>query len=156
MELVEIRETYKNVGVGDGVSGRGLFAAEDVMEGEYVMEYVGERISMDEADRREGRDRDASRYMFKLESVQVVIDGNVTGGLAKLVNHSCEPNMEAVEIKLGDGYPILLYKAIRDIRRLEELTVDYNWSNGASDIPVVCECGSNDCRGIIGYYDSNE
>ena len=34
------------------IHGRGLFAARDVKKGERIIEYLGDRISADEADRR--------------------------------------------------------------------------------------------------------
>ena len=41
----------------------------------------------------------------------------------------------------------ILYMSLRDIKRGEELTVDYNFSFNTGK--SVCACGSEKCRGII-------
>ncbi|MBW3002793.1 SET domain-containing protein-lysine N-methyltransferase [Candidatus Woesearchaeota archaeon] len=57
------------------------------------------------------------------------------------VNHSCEPNSA---IDLGKT---VLY-ALREIASGEEITVDYDKTEGEGD-KIPCNCGSRLCRGYF-------
>jgi hypothetical protein len=60
------------------------------------------------------------------------------------LNHSCEPN-------LGIQGQIV-YVALRDIKRGEELTFDYAM-NGDEPYEMKCRCGKKSCRGTITGFD---
>jgi len=64
--------------------------------------------------------------------------------VAAFINHSCDPNCEADEIK-GRVWII----AARDIAAGEELTYDYNLYDGDLDDPAPCFCGAPKCRGSM-------
>jgi D-alanine-D-alanine ligase len=55
-------------------------------------------------------------------------------------NHSCDPNTAF------DGLDVL---AIRDIKKDEELTLDYAQFLDENMEPFQCQCGSKNCRGLI-------
>jgi SET domain-containing protein len=115
----------------------GVYTSSPIRKGERVVEYDGERITPEEADRRyEGVSR---TYLYGLEDGKTVIDGH---GLGAYLNHSCDPNCEVDEIK--DRVFIL---AIRDIAAGEELLWDYNLYD--DDDPAPCHCGSPKCRGTM-------
>ncbi len=69
----------------------------------------------------------------------------------RLVNHSCDPNCELVEWEVFDEqinktfYELWIH-SIRDIKKGEQLTIDYSWP-AFNAIP--CLCGSPQCRGWI-------
>jgi SET domain-containing protein len=94
----------------------GCYTTAPIRQGTRIIEYTGERISIPEADRR--YDGDEITYLFGLTGGKQVIDGN---GIAALINHSCDPNCQAEEIR-GRVW----ITALRDIRAGEELTYDYN------------------------------
>ena len=121
-----------------GIHGLGVYAAEPIPARHKVIEYTGERIS-----RRETRLRGMGprTYLFTLDNYWT-LDGAVGGSGAELINHSCEPNLYSCIFK---GH--ILYLAKRRIRRGEELTVDYRFSDKIDDVP--CKCGSVRCRGTI-------
>ena len=98
-------------------TGLGLFATKPYRKREYVVTYRGRKIANDEADRLEAR---GSRYMFEINS-RWTIDGSKRWNVARYVNHSCQPNVEAVERK----GPVIVYVARRRIKPDEEITVDY-------------------------------
>jgi hypothetical protein len=79
--------------------------------------------------------------LFGLTDGKHVIDGE---GVAAFINHSCDPNCEADEIK-GRVWII----ASRDIQAGEELTYDYNLYDGDLDDPSPCFCGASNCRGSM-------
>lgn len=133
-----------------GVHGKGVFATQDVAEGETLIEYLGEVITWKEALRRHPHDPAQPNHTFYFHiDDKNVIDGKVTGNAAKWINHSCEPNCEADEI---DGRIFII--ARRNIAAGEELNYDYGL---IIDLPYTkslkaefpCWCGSADCRGTL-------
>lgn len=131
------------------VHGRGLYAARDIRKGERALEYVGEKISKAESERRAAIILERSRitgqgavYIFTLNKTHD-IDGSVDWNDARLVNHSCDPNCEAQIIRGR-----IWYIALRPIPEGTELSVNYgfdfeNWE----DHP--CRCGMHNCVGFI-------
>src|ERR1041385_913818 len=72
------------------IHGMGGFAKCDIPAGTRIIEYVGERIGKEEAQRRCEND---NRYIFYLDETWD-IDGSVPWNPARLINHSCTPNCE--------------------------------------------------------------
>src|SRR5215475_5032905 len=115
----------------------GVYTTTSIRKGTRVVEYDGERITPEEADRRyEGVSR---TYLYGLEDGKTVIDGH---GLGAYLNHSCDPNCEVDEIK---GRVWLF--ALLDIAPGEDLLWDYNLYD--DDDPAPCYCGSPKCRGTM-------
>ncbi|MDM0065620.1 SET domain-containing protein-lysine N-methyltransferase [Variovorax sp. J31P207] len=133
-----------------GVHGNGVFAVQDIAEGETLIEYKGEIISWKEALRRHPHDPTQPQHTFYFHvDDDRVIDGNVDGNAARWINHSCEPNCEADEQKGR-----VFIKALRNIAAGEELNYDYGLiidepytKKLLSEFP--CWCGSADCRGTL-------
>lgn len=71
------------------------------------------------------------------------------GGLARNINHSCEPNL-IVECWWSSNKPRLVFRACRDISIREELTFDY----GDQYTDERCLCSARTCRGTIGLVRS--
>jgi uncharacterized protein len=95
-------------------AGLGLFANKDLKKDDFIIEYTGKPLTHDEADQRGGR------YLFTLNDT-TVLDGTGREHTARYINHSCDPNIEAV---IEDEEQIMFY-ALRDIEKDEELTFDY-------------------------------
>ena len=77
--------------------GQGVFATAPIKKGTRVIEYVGERISHAEADRRydDKDENDNHTFLFIVDS-RTVIDAGVDGNEARFINHACDPNCESV------------------------------------------------------------
>src|SRR3954467_8570223 len=80
------------------IQGRGVFAKRLIKKGELIGEYTGERITEDEADRRYPHDDDDRHhtFLFRLDDGNV-IDALHGGSAVRFINHSCNPNCEAME-----------------------------------------------------------
>lgn len=132
------------------IHGRGLYARKAIPKDTWIVEYVGERVDKDESDRRanalldEAKESGGARvYMFILND-EWDIDGNVSWNTARLMNHSCEPNVEA---QTWDEQEIW-FVALRDIKKGEELTFNYGFDLECwEDHP--CRCGTASCVGYI-------
>lgn len=133
-----------------GIQGRGAFATQQIRRGQRIIEYEGERISAAEADRRydESSMTRHHTFLFTLDA-RTVIDGAMNGNESIYINHSCDPNCEAV-ITGGRIY----IHAVRTISPGEELGYDYQYERtGESDEALEkfykCRCGAANCRGSI-------
>lgn len=132
------------------VHGSGLFATREIPNGAQIIEYVGERISHAEADRRHAdkAEDDGHTFLFTIDA-KTVIDAGVGGNEARFINHSCDPNCEVI---LTDGRPLV--EALRTLRAGEELSYDYNLTREPEDPPEIevvfaCRCGAPICRGSM-------
>ena len=141
-ELIEVRRS--------DVHGLGVFAAKRIPKGTPIIEYVGERVSHDEADRRyEEKDaNDSHTFLFIVDS-KTVIDAGVDGNDARFFNHSCDPNCESTVEKRR-----VYIEAIRDIEAGDELTYDYQIHREDDDPDNIdevfaCRCGFAQCRGTM-------
>jgi SET domain-containing protein len=132
------------------IHGTGVFATRRIRKGGRVVEYVGERVSHAEADRRyEDKDANDSHTFLFIVDRRTVIDAGVGGNAARFVNHSCAPNCETVI----EDRRVFIY-ALRDIDPGEELTYDYLIQREPDDPPDVeevfsCRCGDARCRGTM-------
>jgi uncharacterized protein len=133
-----------------GIHGRGVYATRAIKKGTRIIEYLGERISHAEADRRYERkgDDDGHTFLF-IASRRTVIDAGVHGNEARFINHSCAPNCETV---IENGRVFI--EAIRRIKPGEELGYDYQLTWESTDDPVelalyACRCGAKTCRGTM-------
>jgi len=130
--------------------GRGVFARRRIRKGTRIIEYLGDRVSHREADRRyEHRPvTDNHTFLFIVDRA-VVIDAGSAGNHARYINHSCDPNCESV---IEDRRVFI--EAIRSIEAGEELTYDYQIGRDRDDPPNVdqifaCRCGARGCRGSM-------
>jgi len=135
---------------GSPVHGLGAFALRRIRKGTRIVEYLGERVSHKEADRRyESKEaNDAHTFLFIVDS-KTVIDAGVDGNEARFLNHSCNPNCESV---IEDRRVFI--EAIRTIEPGEEMTYDYQIQREEDDPPgieevFVCRCGFPQCRGTM-------
>jgi len=125
------------------VHDRGLFAARDIPRGTNIIEYTGEKVTRGEGNRRAQDQWEKGRiYVFRLNR-RHDIDGATKGNVARLINHSCDPNAEAQNER---GRRVWIVAA-RDIRAGEEVTYDYNLD--FEEPPQACRCGSDRCIGYI-------
>ncbi|KAL8142568.1 hypothetical protein V2J09_015600 [Rumex salicifolius] len=125
----------------------GLVALEPIEAEDFVIEYVGELIRPQISDIRERQYEKmgiGSSYLFRLDDGYVV-DATKRGGIARFINHSCEPNCYTKVISVDGQKKIFIY-AKRYISAGEEITYNYKFPLEEKKIP--CNCGSKRCRGF--------
>jgi SET domain-containing protein len=132
------------------IQGMGVFARRRIRRGTRIIEYKGERISSEEADQRYDDDHMERHHTFLFTvDDERLIDAAVDGNEARFINHSCDPNCEAV---LEDGHVYI--EAIKNIQPGVELTYDYHYEREGpyqeewAEL-YACHCGAENCRGTI-------
>lgn len=136
------------------IHGTGVYAIAPIKKGTRIIEYLGDRISHAEADRRyeQKGDDDGHTFLF-IASSRTVIDAGVGGNAARFINHSCNPNCETAIVEIG-GRNRVFIDAIRHIKPGEELGYDYQLTWESTDDPqelalYACRCGAKKCRGTM-------
>ena len=132
------------------IHGYGVFALRRIRKGTTVVEYLGDRISHDEADTRyeDKKADDNHTFLFTVDS-KIVIDAGVGGNEARYINHGCDPNCESTTRSKR-----VFIEAVRTIQKGEELAYDYQIQRDGDDAPNVdeifaCRCGAATCRGTM-------
>ncbi|HEY4497013.1 MAG TPA: SET domain-containing protein-lysine N-methyltransferase [Candidatus Paceibacterota bacterium] len=120
----------KNFTVKESMAGLGLFSNKSLKRGDFIIEYTGEKISSEEADRRGGK------YLFTLNK-KTVINAKARKNTARYINHSCRPNCYA-EID-EDKNRINIY-CKRKINKGEEITYNYGKEYWEDFIGKNCRC----------------
>src|SRR5688500_17745272 len=141
-DLFEVRKS--------SIQGRGVFAKRRIRPGQRIVEYTGEKVTNEEADRRYNEEKMERHhtFLFTLDDDHC-IDGDVRTNKAKLINHSCDPNCEVII----EDERIWIY-AMKNIQPGVELAYDYQYERTGPNIAelekfYVCRCGSPKCRGSI-------
>jgi SET domain-containing protein len=130
--------------------GMGAFATRQIPEGTRLIEYAGERLTPDEADARYPDEPGKAHHteLFAIDD-DIVIDAAVNGNDARFINHSCDPNCDAI---VEDRR--IWIETIRDVEPGDELAYDYAFVLEERHTPAAkrrypCSCGAATCRGTI-------
>lgn len=136
------------------IHGRGLYASRDIPKDTWILQYLGEHVDKEESDRRANallakakKTGGAKVYIFILNDF-LDIDGDVEYNDARLMNHSCTPNVEAQTWQEEE----IWFVSLRDIKKGEELFFNYGFDlESWEDHP--CLCGTERCVGYIAGED---
>jgi serine/threonine protein kinase len=147
---------WKQVQVFDaGVKGKGLRMLQPAKKGDLITEYVGRAIRKGYLDRLFQRYRNERMLYIMALDKDTYIDARKKGGIARYINHSCEPNCIVERWKVRGGLRAGIY-ALRDIDAGEELSFDYKWDRKRGRAPTKCHCFSPTCRGTLEVAKSME
>uniref|UniRef100_A0A673LNH8 Histone-lysine N-methyltransferase EHMT2-like n=1 Tax=Sinocyclocheilus rhinocerous TaxID=307959 RepID=A0A673LNH8_9TELE len=128
--------------------GWGVRALQDIPQGSFICEYVGELISDAEADVRED-----DSYLFDLDNKDgevYCIDARYYGNISRFINHLCDPNIIPVRVFMLHQdlrFPRIAFFSSRDIFTGQELGFDYGdrfWDIKSKYF--TCQCGSEKCK----------
>ena len=125
------------------IDKKGLYANCNISKGTRIIEYKGKVITRIKAEEDPKFDNGKAIYLFNLNK-RFDLDGDFKFNIARLINHSCEPNCEVA----GSGLKVWVY-AIKDIKKNEELSYDYGFSYDKDYKKFPCRCGSKNCVGYI-------
>lgn len=122
----------KKIRIGTSrIHGRGILADEYIKKGERIQYIQGKKTWKIT---RNARDSKLIANWIGLDRYWWIR----TIGSFRFINHSCDPNTAITGTKT--------LVAIRNIKRNEELTIDYSLTDADPHWLVKCHCGSKQCR----------
>ena len=133
------------------VHGRGVYAIRRLPKGMSIGLYEGKRYTSAQLLKVDWQRRHGGMtYLFSL-SDGTTIDGAHGGNATRFLNHSCEPNCEAVEEIEADGSIHLRVLTTNAIADGGELFIDYALIIDENETPAAyaCRCGALTCRGSM-------
>ena len=136
--------------------GWGLHVHDDVKKGDFLIEYVGELITMDEFRRRiqNSIDRkEEQNYYYMTVDSQRMLDAGPRGNDARFMNHSCDPNSETQKWTVNGDTRVGIF-ALKDLKAGTELTFNYQFE-AIGEVKKMCLCGASNCSGFIGEKAKN-
>ncbi|KAL4095645.1 hypothetical protein PRIC1_009018 [Phytophthora ramorum] len=122
--------------------GLGVVCCEPIPRGAFVIEYVGEVLLVDDADKRDNKQyqADLRTRAYWVGGMRVVIDAISSGNMSRYINHSCRPNCALFDCNWTNTSRLGIF-ALRDIPPLQELTFQYRKRNRL----FPCQCGWLNC-----------
>jgi hypothetical protein len=121
--------------------GKSIIADENIQKGDSIFSFIGVALPLNEA---------------SYKSWQITDDLCIesTEGFDNSLNHSCNPNCY-INFEQNPNQPVLV--ALRDIKKGEELSFDYNTTDyNLKDLKVPesfhCQCKASNCLGEIKGY----
>ena len=125
------------------IDKNGLYANRNIKSGTRIIEYKGKIISVKQSENDPKFDNNKAIYLFNLNK-RYDLDGAYNFNIARLINHSCNPNCEV----FGKGLKVWVY-AMKNIKKGEELSYDYGFSFDENFRQFPCNCRSKNCVGYI-------
>ena len=117
------------------IHGKGCFALIPFRQHQRIAEYVGEKISLAEAERRQCA---PGQQCICDVDADWAIDGSRGGNGTEYVNHSCQPNSYVI---VSEGR--IFIHALRQIAPGEEITTDYLYELHSDQ--TRCRCRTAAC-----------
>ena len=143
-----LKKNYKMK--GSALSGYGIYATIDIEPNEFI--FKGEEMPQRIVTRRHvdnnwnKKEKEVfSKYAYPLSKEIFLLWDNDPSGWAPQ-NHSCNPNT---------AYEGLNVKALRSIKKGEELTLDYASFLDEKMETFQCSCGTAACRGLVAGMANN-
>jgi len=156
-----------------GQRGLGVRSLELIKKNTFVCEYAGELISNESAGRRFRFRERKPNYILTVREVfgssnkmlDTYIDATYVGNVGRLINHSCDPNLVMIPVRVQNIVPIIALISRIEISVGSELTYDYsggsearvrrpnlmNTNDGSSRDRISCLCGTSKCRLVIPF-----
>ncbi|NXK91590.1 SETMR methyltransferase, partial [Formicarius rufipectus] len=156
--------------------GWGVRTLQPIPRGTFVCEYAGEVLGSAEARRRsQALSPEDSNYIIALREhlhdgrvLETFVDPTRIGNVGRFLNHSCEPNLVMVPVRVDSVVPRLALFAATDISAGEELCYDYsgrfhNSPGGSREHKALeedntlrkpCYCGSRTCASFLPWDSS--
>jgi euchromatic histone-lysine N-methyltransferase len=148
--------------------GWGVRCWHKIYAGDYISEYVGEILTIEDSEERENDEyffdcrvipaaarndhlysmTDGDSTRLNESGSEFLIDGRVRGNVTRYINHSCDPNLIVQCVFVGsERLPRICLFAWKDIQPGEELCYDYAQEQNSDAAPFQCHCGAPTCKG---------
>ena len=143
----------------------GLITIEPIPKGAYICEYAGEILTKREAEQRNlyNEENNCPNYVLCLNEIKgltsseglekypTFIDPSKKGNIGRYINHSHDPNLTIISVRIDCPIPKVTFFASRDILEGEELFFDYGAGNSCEfgSNSKACLCGSANCSGFL-------
>lgn len=154
--------------------GWGLRTLESIPKGRFVCEYAGEVLGFSEVQRRihlqTAHDPNyiiaLREHVYNGQVMETFVDPTYIGNIGRFLNHSCEPNLLMIPVRIDSMVPKLALFAAKDILPGEELSYDYsgrflNQISSKDKERIDCEqprkpcyCGAQSCATFLPYDSS--
>lgn len=147
----------------NNIMGYGLFSTKFIKKGQFICQYAGEIIGIDEAKKRweENKINGSMNYVLIVceyigeKKITTCIDPSKFGNIGRYSNHSCQPNTVLVPVRVESMVPKLCLFAVEDIEPMSEITFNYagdvvNSNENLSE--TQCLCGSAVCFGYLPHW----
>lgn len=140
--------------------GWGVKAKSNIRKGQFVGNYVGEIITVEESEIRLENNSSRIDLMWNLDfddtqDFKYIIDGTHFANFTCFINHSCDANLNVYAVwidNLDRNLPQLSLFSNREILAGEQLTTNYFQRYSPNDLKksgIKCQCNLKNCKG---YY----
>lgn len=138
-----------------GSRGLGLRTLERIESRSFVVSYIGRLVPPADAPAiYQANAAVGCNYLLVLRENRVgkdplltCIDAGETGNVARFINHSCDPNLVPVAVRVGSPIPLVAFFASKIIEAGSELTFSYGQGTGTHR----CLCGTVACSGFLPF-----
>lgn len=147
--------------------GFGLKCKEHIARNTFVCEYAGEYLTHELARARSKQlslEKCPNYYILALKehlasgkTIGTYVDPMYVGNVGRFINHSCEPNLYMVPVRIHHNTPRLALFALRDIPAGQELTFHYGGVSESADTSHIpsqykpCHCAAETCSGFLPF-----
>lgn len=146
--------------VHDERKGFGVVTEKSIASGTMIAVYTGE-LTNTAAARCVWRDQESQlsgNYTLTVRehssdgqvSLETCIDSRHYGNISRYFNHSCDPNLVIVPVRVDSVVPLMALFTRRQITAGEELCFDYGKEYGLSQT-IHCYCGASNCTGWMPF-----
>ena len=125
------------------ISNQGLIATKNIKNETRIIDYKGKLITKKQTASNDKFDNEKHIYLFNVNK-KYDLDGDYKYNIARLINHSCNPNCEVT----GKGIKLWI-SSIKDIKKGDELSYDYGFGFDENYKDFPCKCRSSNCCGYI-------
>lgn len=156
--IMHLRDNLKKLRFDESfIHQWGVFTTEPIRKDEPIIEYIGEIIRLRVVEKRQLKNESEGNngsYIFQLEKDKC-IDATHKGGLARFINHSCNPNCATQAVNFAGANHIIIY-AKRNIHAYEELCYDYKMEYESKEKRIRCLCGAPNCKQWLNWSEEAE
>ena len=140
--------------------GHGVRTLQLIPANTFVCEYAGEVISHEVARLRSSRLHPSqcnyilavNEHLGNGRTLTTYVDATFFGNVGRFINHSCDPNLYMVPVRIDNDIPKMCLFALEDINIGTELAYDYSGDLNSQELldrGTPCHCTTTKCRHFL-------